>query len=281
MLSPRHRARSILVWSLLLVLAALVASPAAAAPWNRKSAVRKAAGAGAQRSGTLKIRYKKTADPDLQAMAQVLKDEKVFDIAIPLAEAMRLPQDLPVTFEECGEENAFYDTETRSITMCYELFTQLGTMFRESESTDEELGEAILGAAFFIFLHEFGHGMVDLFDLPITGKEEDAVDDFATLVLINAHEEKAAASAISHFGTMADQYESGDSGNLAFWDEHSLNAQRVYSIACLLYGSDPEGFAALAGEDGLPEDRAARCPAEFRQKSRAWDKLLEPHLANP
>lgn len=270
----RQPACLVLVFSLLL---ALVALPAGARE-KRKSAVRKAT---ADRPGVLKIRYKNVANPELKEMAKVLKEERVFDIAIPLSQTMRLPQDLPVTFEECGEENAFYDTETRSITMCYELFNQLGTMFADPEQSDEEVGEAILGAAFFIFLHEFGHSLIHLLDLPVTGKEEDAVDDFATLVLINAHEEKAAASAISHFGTLADEYESGDSGNLAFWDEHSLNAQRVYSIACLLYGSDPEAFATLVGDDGLPEERAARCPDEYRQKSRAWDKLLGPHLANP
>lgn len=237
--------------------------------------------AAAKEPGVLRINYKNTKNRDLRPMAQVLKEERVFDIALPLARQLRLPQDLPVSFEECGEQNAFYSMESRSITMCYELFTQLGEMFADPESTDEEVGEAILGAAFFIFLHEFGHGLVDLLDLPITGKEEDAVDDFATLVLINAGEDAAAASAISHFGTLADQYESGDSTDLAFWDEHSLNAQRVYSIACLLYGSDPEGYAELVGDDGLPADRAARCPEEYRLKSRAWDRLLEPHLADP
>ena len=232
-------------------------------------------------SGSLKITYKTTRNPELRELAQILKEERVFDIALPLAKQLRLPQDLPVTFQECGEDNAFYDPETRSITMCYELFAVLGTIFANPESTDEEVGEAMIGAAFFIFLHEFGHALAHLLDLPITGKEEDAVDDFATLVLINAGEQMAAASAIGHFGSLADAYESGSAEELAFWDEHSLSAQRVYSIACLLYGSDPEAFAEMVGEDGLPEGRAVRCPEEFQQKSRAWDKLLGPHLANP
>lgn len=267
------RGRPLRVLSVLLALPLLwLAAPASAAPAKTPAAARQ---------GVLQIRYKNVKNDDLRAMAQVLKEERVFDIAIPLARQMRLPQDLPVSFEECGEQNAFYDMESRSITMCYELFTQLGEMFADPGMTDEEVGESILGAAFFIFLHEFGHGLVDLFELPITGKEEDAVDDFATLVLINAGEDDAAASAIYHFGSLADEYESGDSGELAFWDEHSLNAQRVYSITCLLYGSDPEAYADLVGEDGLPPERAARCPEEYRQKSRAWDRLLEPHLANP
>ena len=196
-----------------------------------------------------------------------------------MAEHIRLPRNIDVVFGECGEENAFYDSETVSITMCYELFAQLGTAFASEESSDEEVGAAVLGAAFFIFLHEFGHGLVHNLDLPITGKEEDAVDDLATLILINAGEEgeQAAIAGLLHFAALAEEYETGDAEELAFWDEHSLSAQRVYSVACLLYGANPEGYAELVGDDGLPEERAEQCPAEYEQKSRAWDKLLAPH----
>src|SRR5690554_4191597 len=34
-------------------------------------------------------------------------------------------------------------------------------------------------------LHEIGHLFVDQFDLPVLGKEEDAVDTFATLTMLN------------------------------------------------------------------------------------------------
>lgn len=66
-------------------------------------------------------------------------------------------------------------------------------------------------------------------------------------------------------------------GELAYWDEHSLDAQRLFDVACLVYGSDPEGWSHLVRPDLLPAQRARVCPAEFRQKSLAWDRLLEPH----
>jgi hypothetical protein len=39
------------------------------------------------------------------------------------------------------------------------------------------------GAMMFVFFHEFGHMAIDVLKLPSTGPEEDAVDEFSTLIL--------------------------------------------------------------------------------------------------
>jgi hypothetical protein len=36
-----------------------------------------------------------------------------------------------------------------------------------------------------MFLHEVAHALIDGWDLPITRREEDAADQFSTLLLIN------------------------------------------------------------------------------------------------
>jgi Putative metallopeptidase len=43
-------------------------------------------------------------------------------------ERMSLPGTLTITIAECGESNAFYDPETKSITMCTELIDDLETL---------------------------------------------------------------------------------------------------------------------------------------------------------
>ncbi|MET0284227.1 MAG: DUF4344 domain-containing metallopeptidase, partial [Polyangiales bacterium] len=58
--------------------------------------------------------------------------------------------------------------------------------------------------------------------------------------------------------------------------EHSLNQQRFYQILCLVYGSNPRAYQALVSDGVLPASRAQRCPAEYAQKSAAWEQLLEP-----
>ncbi len=65
---------------------------------------------------------------------------------------------------------------------------------------------------------------------------------------------------------------------LAFRDEHSLDQQRFYDMLCLTYGSNPSKNKNLLGKNGLPPNRAQRCPAEFKRVDHSWQKLLAPYL---
>ena len=55
--------------------------------------------------------------------------------------------------------------------------------------------------------------------------------------------------------------------------------QRFFNLQCLIYGTDPEDFAGMVDAGDLTAARAATCPRESRQISRAWVRLLLPYLA--
>lgn len=61
---------------------------------------------------------------------------------------------------------------------------------------------------------------------------------------------------------------------LPFWGAHSLSIQRVYNIACLAYGSDPQSYADFVEDDFLPEERAEGCPEEYELAAAGWETLL-------
>ena len=65
----------------------------------------------------------------------------------------------------------------------------------------------------------------------------------------------------------------------AYADEHALGEQRYFNLQCLIYGTDPEGFAGMVQTGDLTAARAAGCERETRQASRAWVRLLAPYLA--
>ena len=46
-------------------------------------------------------------------------------------------------------------------------------------------------------------------------------------------------------------------------NEHSLDEQRIYNLACWAYGNGTDGGIQIAKLAGLPEDRAQRCKGEF------------------
>ncbi len=115
--------------------------------------------------------------------------------------------------------------------------------------------------------------------LPVLGREEDAVDDLATLLLIELHEEggEIAYSAAEAFYA-GDAERGGTLDEDDFRGEHSLDLQRFHAGVCLIYGSDPERYGELARETVMSEDEMERCEEEYPRKRDAWFTLLEPYL---
>ncbi len=217
----------------------------------------------------------KSKNPDKilpKEIAQILEE-----ITRPLNETIGLPFDVYLNFDQCGEPNAFYSPETKEITMCVEFMETFEETFREISQNQVEIDEMTSGTTAFFFFHELGHCLIDVWDLPATGREEDAVDQLAVWILLDGtpEGEDMVLSAAIFF----DLFSANETkGNLPFWGEHSFNKQRFYNTLCLTYGSNPEKGKNLIGGKGLPIERAARCQQEFKRTDRAWDRLLAPYV---
>ncbi len=128
------------------------------------------------------------------------------------------------------------------------------------------------------FYHELGHALVDILQLPVLGREEDAADTLSALLIHDIWQEDAAANMVYHtagaFLAYAAEAEAGGYP-LPYWDEHSLDMQRYYNLICLFYGANPDEREAMAVELELPADRAERCPDEFALAAESWGVMLE------
>jgi hypothetical protein len=208
------------------------------------------------------------------------KQDQVFEnVAAMLNQILRMPRLVDIQMVECGTVNAFYDPNNNRIIMCYELMDYYTKMFKPVSKTNDELGNAIVGATFFAFFHELGHGLIHQLDIPAVGREEDAVDQMATLILMQNGDSGVAAamSGAKWFALQADANKK-EGAQMPFWDEHSMEEQRFYNIACLVFGSNPEKYGPMVDNNYLPKPRAMRCPDEFAKISNAWEKLLQPHI---
>ena len=101
-----------------------------------------------------------------------------------LSQTPALPYDVYLTMDECGEPKAVYYLDYKRITICYELVTLLENRLAPYYNTNEELSRGVGGFVTWVTLHELGHALIDVYDLPVTGNEEDAVDQFATIIAL-------------------------------------------------------------------------------------------------
>ncbi len=222
--------------------------------------------------GDLKITYRPAKQGQLQPVQLTLERSRLFEgVVTDLNKTLSLPTDITVEFLECGSADAYYDGE--HIGICYELVQRYSDRFAAKSGNPET---AALHAGLFTLFHELGHALIDQWKLPVTGREEDAVDEFAAIMLLWANQGDAALAGAEQFAADAEDWDP-----LPFWDDHGLDMQRFYNVVCLVYGRDPETSANLVGEDWLPKERAELCPAEYAHKSYAWGRLLGPYLKQP
>lgn len=211
----------------------------------------------------------------------------VFENRLPpyLNKHFNLPNDVFIVFERCGVANAYYDHSNDKIIYCYELLEKSFDLVREVTNSTllhyGEKGEMVTGITFFFLYHELGHVLIDVYDLPVLGKQEDAADFFAILIILNIMENLEGPSyGLAGIMTLFDedskiyQYTS----DLKFWDSHSLDQQRLYYILCSVYekhgpNAFPEGF-----DGSKTHERLKECKFGVDDISESWATLLKPHL---
>ena len=244
-------------------------TPPIAARFTAESAA--APDAAQSLTGTFRVSYPETESAAYAEMRGGFQEATFLEgLAEWLNGWIALPDDVTLALAECGEPNAFYEPADRSVVVCYELVEELDAMFAEEADPAQAVDDALV----FTVLHEVGHALVDVLELPVTGREEDAVDQLAALVLADGSEEGNAA-AINGVRGLPEEEAVDD---LSFADEHALSGQRYYNVLCLVYGQDPDGYAVWVDEGVLPPERAERCPEEYGQVLSSWERLLGPYL---
>jgi hypothetical protein len=197
-------------------------------------------------------------------------------VAARLNDSLLIPRDITLTTAHCGEPNASYDSERTRVILCYELFRTLAEMYADEVGGDH----LIMGTLVFALMHELGHALIDVLDLPVTGREEDAVDQLATILMLGQGE-AGDSLAFGAIGWFAKNARSGVDDDLVFADAHGLNVQRYYDILCLVYGRDRARYPEILTEGWLPADRASGCPSEYARIAHSWRRLLWPHKRRP
>lgn len=275
----------------LLLLTLLLASCAAAPPPIPTAAAGPFGGEHPRADGTrFQYDYFRPEDPGLLPFYQSAIRADFLN-QLPEIKAIDglfvLPNPIRYVMAECGRADAFYSRDNNEVVVCYE---QLGLLLQRGEelARARHLGDAypqryVIANLRYILLHETGHALIELLDIPATGRQEDAVDQLATMLMQHFAALDESPATVSENLDMAANWllahSTGEYDLAAYADEHALGEQRFFNIQCLIYGSDPVRFAGIVASKGLTPERAKGCPAEAKRVFRAWLRLLLPHVA--
>ncbi|MBC7900416.1 MAG: hypothetical protein H7070_10230 [Saprospiraceae bacterium] len=227
--------------------------------------------------GDFIVEHSEVGTPRYIEIDRQVKSEKLLEKAADkLNRALVLPTDIHLRTKSCNQINAFYDSGDQSVTMCYELMEHFYKTFKSVGHDDAKAYQKMNDAVRFVFLHEIGHALIDIYKLPVAGNEEDAADRcsaYVNLKELGDEGVRAVFAAADAFAIESKQSE-GQKKNLA--DEHLLQEQRFYNSLCMIYGSNPSKYSNILTEGYLPKERAVRCQTEFTRTVDSWISLLGP-----
>ncbi|WP_419903246.1 DUF4344 domain-containing metallopeptidase [Kiloniella sp.] len=153
----------------------------------------------------------------------------------------------------------------------------------ESEITAQEF---IAGNILLTLYHETGHALVSIYDLPVLGSEEDAVDVFSIIALTEELNQGDLSpdreikldnylfSTALYWLSMSEQEDLEDADIIS---EHSLDSERFIQHLCMVYGSDLDFYQDLPQDFGVEDLVTEDCEGLYQYKTDAWYKVLNAH----
>ena len=222
------------------------------------------------------VRASYDATTKFAAARDMLKAHKVLEKAQVFMSPLRLPRELTVRTAECGAPFLPYDPAKGVITICYEAIAGIQDLAKGATSDPADLTALVTGGVMEEVLHCIAETILQVFDIPLWGKEEDAADLLAAFLMIKFDEpaaETAIIGAARLFG-----YKTSAVGKVDYASELSPPAQRFYNFLCVAYGGERIGFQGIVDKGFLPKDRANRCGGEYNTIRKAFDLRLMPHV---
>ena len=229
----------------------------------------------------VRIVYGDATDERHAAIRQAMQERRILEVAGGLLNAFRLPRELAIEARGCnGRETAWYAFD--KAVFCYE-YVEL--IYRHSPKVATPGGvqraDAIVGSVLDTILHEAGHGVIEMLDIPVLGREEDAADFFSVYLMLQFPPEDAKRLIEGVAFTMGSEGRQDLETKMRppmFAGPHGMNAQRHFNVLCLAYGANPALFGH-AVPPGLPPWRAEQsCGDEWSLLRRAFSKVILPHV---
>ena len=235
----------------------------------------------ASKTNQVSIYYVPPKNPAHQQIYERLKQRRALEKLREILSPFRLPRTIKLSLAGCnGEADAFYGDS--AITICYEYLDELWKNV-PAEPTVAGIApiDTIIGPFFDTSLHEFGHALIDLFKLPVLGREEDAADHVATFIELQFGQTEARRlimGTLYAYVLEAKKNAASPQSVEAFAKVHGTPLQRAYNIACVAYGANSKLFADFVTNKYLPKQRANVCGEEYEKVQDAFEKLISPHI---
>lgn len=268
-------------WALVVLALGLTLGLSLAAPGAARAQT--AVSAELQNSDIL-IDYIEPRNPRYQPMLERLQQQQFLERLQQFLSPLRLPKKLRIRLRQCngnGAPDAFYSPIEWAVNICYELIDFIEQTAPKADTAEFKARRVVAGAIIGAVMHEIGHALFDILQVPVIGREEDAADQMASFLALQLDEE-VALTVVQGFAYLHLQFGELSGGQPSdrrmFADEHGTSEQRFFNLLCIAYGGKPQIFGGFARPELLPPARATGCRDEYLQVENAFARTIYPHI---
>ena len=223
----------------------------------------------------IKVVYEQPTDPKLRPIHDRLKQRAVLEELQAFLTPLRLPRQFTVRTAQCGAVSVRYKPG-QPATVCYEMVDAVQKLVDQHTKDADFRQTVILGAFIENVLHETALGIFDVLQIPIWGREKDAADRLAALIMTQFGEEVTRVTILgtANLFMWSDRKWTGTD----FSDTASPEYQRFFNYVCVAYVAAPLQFGDLVDKGILPQRRADRCEGEYEQIRKAFNLRIMPYV---
>jgi len=221
------------------------------------------------------IAYEAPRNPAFQPLYERLKARRPLEDLRAFLAPLRLPAKLQVHTAQC---DATYIPYVFSLaTICYEYLDQIERLAPVDVSPKGVTrANAIAGAFVQVALHQVAGAVIEILQVPVWGREEDAADKLAGFIMMQFGKDVAlrTLAGTTYFFEASDRTWTGND----FSDVRGTEDQRFYNYLCIAYGGDPATFGYVVRDKTLPKLRADGCAHEYAELKFAFAKTIMPFV---
>ncbi len=187
--------------------------------------------------------------------------------------------DIFITFANLPHQYSYYDFKTRTIVINYQMIANFDAFFMADKNTDKTFAELqVINATIFYIYHYLGQALAMMYDIPIIGNEEESLDNFAVMLLVDGSEAGIKAildTSMFMIKSGLDLAKKRKQEPPSNWEYYNPSIQRSYNLMCMAYGAEPK---VNSGGGFIPNNMTNECKRRYLLSEKSWDTLLSSCL---
>ena len=232
----------------------------------------------ASSNNDIKINFLKTANYDEELIKKTIENSNSLAILLnTLNKEFDFKNKIII---EIGDNNGpLYSRKTNKILIPYSFYQEIYNMFKKVDNYKRGISskEATIDVLMQTILHELAHALIEIYNLPVVGKQEDIADSFAAVILMEFFEK--GDEVLLTTSDMFKLYSNTDTlSHKDFINEHTLNIQRFYDSICYIYGSAPLKYENLLENLNYSQDRKLLCKEDYIKNVNSWFRLFKNYF---